>query len=178
VVDIVYHHNPTWRQHRPYRVELEARVARRVQAVMNEEADLLEPADQLWQPPPARSLYIRPAGPEVPGDSYADLVMQRRIHGREIDAPQMTVPVTMKALKNYPAGEPVCNPRFHYDRGTQVRDEAPDGLSLRLIAVVPSAVGGQANTQARSCKARHGDVPDLAESLHFRARPWRVNCVV
>jgi hypothetical protein len=97
-VNVVYHRDPTWRQRRPYCAELEADGARRVQAVMNEEVDLLECADQFWQPPPARPLHIRPAGPQVLRDGYTDLVVQRRIYGREIDAPQMTVPVVAEAL--------------------------------------------------------------------------------
>src|SRR5258708_14751222 len=71
VVNVVYHRDPAWGQRRPYCVELEARVARSVQAVMNEEVDLLEPADQLWQPLPARPLHIRPAGTQVLRDGYA-----------------------------------------------------------------------------------------------------------
>jgi hypothetical protein len=71
---------------------------------MNEEVNLLEAADQLWQPPPARPLHICPAGTQVLRDGYADLMMQRRIYGWEIDAPQMTIPVAMEALKDHPAG--------------------------------------------------------------------------
>jgi len=111
---------------------------------MNEEVDLLEPADQLWQPPPARPLHIRPAGTQVRRDGYADLMMQRRIYGWEIDAPQMTIPVAMEALKDHPAGKAMCHACLHYSRGTQVRNEAPDGLGLRSVAVVPPAVRGQA----------------------------------
>jgi hypothetical protein len=113
---------------------------------MNKEVDPLEPADKFWQPPPARPLHIRPAGPQVRRDGYADLVMQRRIHGREINAPQVTVAVAAEALQDHPAGKPVCHSRLHYIRGTQVRNEAPDGLGLRPIAVVPPAVRGQAHT--------------------------------
>lgn len=44
-VNVIYHRDPAWRQRRPYCIELEANVPRSVQAVMNEEVDLLEPAD-------------------------------------------------------------------------------------------------------------------------------------
>jgi hypothetical protein len=145
-VNVVYHRNPAWRQGPPYCVELEARIARSVQAVMNEEVDLLESADQFWQPPPARPLHVRPAGTQGLRDGYADLVMQRRIYGREIDAPQMTVFIAVEALKDHPASKPMCHPRLYYSSGTQVRHEAPDGLGLRLVAVVPSAVRGQTHT--------------------------------
>ena len=36
VVNVVYYRHPAWRQRRPYRAEFEARVARGMQAVMNE----------------------------------------------------------------------------------------------------------------------------------------------
>lgn len=91
-------------------------------------------------------LHIRPAGPQVLRDGRADLVMQCRVYGREIDAPQMTVPIAMKALKDHPTGQPMCHPRLYHRRGTQVRNEAPNGLCLRPIAVVPPAVRGQAHT--------------------------------
>jgi hypothetical protein len=112
---------------------------------MNEEVHLLEPADQFWQPLPARPLHIGPAGPQILGDCYADLVMQSRIYGREIDTPQMTVPVAMEGLKDDPAGKPVSYSCFHNSLGTQVRHKAPDGHGLRRIPVVPPAVRGQAH---------------------------------
>jgi hypothetical protein len=71
--------------------------------------------------------------------------MQRRVDGREIHTPQMTDPVATEAFKDHPAGEPVCHSGLDYGRGTQVRNEAPDGLGLRPIAVVPPTVSGQAD---------------------------------
>ena len=95
--------------------------------------------------------------------------MQRRIYGREIDAPQVTVPVAVEALKDHPAGKPVCHPRLHYGRGTQVRDEAPDGLGLRPIAVVPPAVRGQAHRRPAAARpetvASH-TLPNCSGSWH------------
>ena len=177
-VNVVYHRDPAGRQRRPYRAELETDVSRRVQAVMNEEVDLLERADQSRQPLPARPLHVRPAGPQILWNGNGDLVMQRRIYSREIDAPQVTVPVAVKALKDHPAGEPMCHPRLHDRRGTQVRDQAPDGLGLRPIAVVPPAVRGQAHLQARRGQAGNRGVPYLAELFRFLARPRRVDRVV
>jgi hypothetical protein len=145
---------------------------------MYEEIDLLKLADQSWQPPPARPLHVGPAGPQVSWDGCADLVMQRRIYGREIDARQMTVPVALDALKDHAAGESMCHPGLHYSRGVQVRDQAPDGLGLGPVAVVPPAVSGQAHAQARRYQAGNRGLPDLAEAHRFLARPRRADCLV
>ena len=75
--------------------------------------------------------------------------MQRRVYGRQVDAPQLTVPVAMETLKDHPAGKPVCHPCLDNGPRTQVRDKAPDGLGLRPVTVVPPPVGGQPYPQAR-----------------------------
>jgi hypothetical protein len=78
--------------------------------------------------------------------------MQRRVYGRQVDTPQLTVPVVMEALEDHPAGKPVCHPCLDNDPRTQVRDQAPDGLGLRAVTVVPPAVRGQPYPQARRCQ--------------------------
>jgi hypothetical protein len=55
-VNIVGQRGPARRQGRPYRVKLEASVAGRVQAVMEKEVNLPQPAYQFRQPAPARPL--------------------------------------------------------------------------------------------------------------------------
>jgi hypothetical protein len=72
-------------------------------------------------------------------------VVQRRIDRRQVHAPQVAASVALEALEYYPAGEPVCHSGLDYGRWTQVRNEAPEGLGLRPVAVVPPTVSGQAD---------------------------------
>jgi hypothetical protein len=69
----------------------------------------------------------------------------------------------------------MCDSCFQDGRGTQVRNEAPDGLGLSPIAVVPPAIRGQAHTHARRGQAGNHGVPYLAELFRFLARPRRVD---
>ena len=76
---------------RPGRLELEAQVASGVEAVVNEQVQRLELGQQPWEPLTTCSADVAPPQPPALRDGDANLGMQGRIDGWQIDAPQVAV---------------------------------------------------------------------------------------
>ena len=76
MVDIINHGHPAWPQGRPCRLEFEPLITPSVQAVVDEQVDTSNLAQQAWEPLPSRTLDIRPARPQILRDRHADLCMQ------------------------------------------------------------------------------------------------------
>src|SRR5512132_754955 len=174
MVNVIYHGHTTWWHGRPGRLQLEVQVACRVQAVVDEEMELLELGQQVWEPLTTCSMDIRPTVPQVLWDGDTDLAMQGRIDRREIDAPQMTAPIALQSLKNDSTRDPVSDASLDHSYRAPMGDDAPNGLGERSVAVVPPAVRGPPNMNTRIGKLSDETVPYPTERCRSLARPRHV----
>jgi hypothetical protein len=133
-----------------------------------------ELGQQVWKPLTTRSLDVRPTVLQVLWDRDANLTVQGRIDRWEIDAPQMTAPIALKALENDSARDPMSDAGLDYSCRAQVGDDAPNGLGERSVAVVPPAVRGHPNMNAGVGKLSDEIVPHLTERRRGLTRPRQV----
>ena len=140
---------------------------------MNEQVQRLELGQQPWEPLTTGAAEVAPPQPPSLRDGDANLGMQGRIDRWQIDAPQLAVPVALEAFEDDSGGDPVRDAGLDDRAGTQVGDDAPDGLGEGPVAVVPPAVRAQPDPQARGGELGHEVGPDLAERLDSLARPWQ-----
>jgi hypothetical protein len=88
--DVVHEHDTPRRHPRRGLLHFESCVPGRVQAVVYEDVDVADLADQRRQPLPARAFQIRPPIAARIGDRGPCLSMQPMIEGeRQIDTPQV-----------------------------------------------------------------------------------------
>jgi hypothetical protein len=136
-IDVIYNDCALRCHGRPSSIQFETYVAFTVQAVVNEKIDLSKLGKQLGKAPPARSRYVGPPIRIPIANGRADLLPPKPIHWRKVDAPQMTVSVSIQRFENAARGDAMRDAGLDDLLRPQMASETPDRSRESSIAVIP-----------------------------------------
>ena len=138
IVDVVDHHCASRTQRHPSLVHFKQHVVSAVLAVVNEQVDGRDAAQQPGQPW-RLSQKSATTGQASRRDRCADLAVYiRGPSRRQVDTPEMTAAV--QGFEDDPAGYAVRDAGFDDLGGAEPPDYAPDRLQERRVAVIPEEV--------------------------------------
>ena len=136
-IDVVDNRGAAWPEGNPSPIEFEANIALAMHAVMKEEVNLTELAQQPRQVPSAGPSKVGPPITKTAFHRRTDLSLKLAIGRWEIDAPEMARAVALDRLQNEPRRKPVGHTRLDHLGGPQVAGQTPHGTDQPSIAVVP-----------------------------------------
>jgi len=104
---------------------------------MDEEINLAKLGEQSWKMSPARAFDVFPSIRKAVPHCYADLLSQRPIQRRKVDAEQSAFSVSFECFQKEARSHPVRNACLHYLVWLQMTSQTPKGSNKSCVAVVP-----------------------------------------
>src|ERR1700677_4949325 len=136
-IHIINHKRTARPQNCPRPVQFEAHVAFAVHAIVNEKVELTDFCKQLGKVQPARSSDVGPAVPVAVADCDANLLLPGFFQRREVNAPEMAVPILLHRLEDDTRSNTMADSGLHnFVRGL-MSNQAPDRPHQSGIAIIP-----------------------------------------